>query len=77
MAFLLEAYKEDGLKEVIPTSPTTSFWRVGSYATTVRRRALDFAVKVVSAGGEIILKVTKALMDNLKSFHVLYFYYHI
>ena len=55
--FLFETYKEDVLKEVMS---------IGSYATTVRRRALDFAAKVISTGGEIILKVTKALMDNLR-----------
>ena len=55
--FLFETYKEDVLKEVIS---------IGSYATTVRRRALDFAAKVISTGGEIILKVTKALMGNLR-----------
>lgn len=55
--FLFETYKEDVLKEVIP---------IGSYATTVRRKALDFAAKVVGTGGEIILKITKAVMDNLQ-----------
>jgi hypothetical protein len=34
--FLFETYKEDVLKEVIP---------IGSYATTVRRKVLDFAAK--------------------------------
>ena len=55
--FLFETYKEDVLKEVIP---------IGSYATTVRRKALDFAAKVIDTGGEIILKVTKAVMNNYK-----------
>ena len=49
--------KEDVLVEVIP---------IGSYATTVRRKALDFAAKIVATGGQIILKVTKAVMDNLR-----------
>ena len=55
--FLFETYKEDVLEEVIP---------VGSYATTVRRKVLDFAAKVISTGGEIILKVTKVVMNNLR-----------
>ncbi len=55
--FLFETFKEDVLVEVIP---------IGSYATTVRRKALDFAAKIVATGGQIILKVTKAVMDNLR-----------
>lgn len=55
--FLFETFKEDVLKEVIP---------VGSYATTVRRKALDFAAKIISKGGQIILKVTQAIMDTLR-----------
>jgi hypothetical protein len=55
--FLFETYKEDVLREVIP---------IGSYATTVRRKALDFAAKVINTGGEIILKVTNAVMKDLK-----------
>ncbi len=54
--FLFEAFKEDVLAEVIP---------IGSYATTVRRKALDFAAKIVKTGGQIILKVTRPIMDNL------------
>jgi len=55
--FLFETFKEDVLEEVIP---------VVSYATTVRRKTLDIAAKVVKTGGEIILKVTKAVMENLR-----------
>ena len=55
--FLFETYKEDVLEEVMP---------IGSYATTVRRKALDFAAKIISRGGQIILKVTQAVMDALK-----------
>ena len=55
--FLFETFKEDVLKEVMP---------IGSYATTVRRRALDFAAKVIETGGQIILKVTHAVMENLR-----------
>jgi hypothetical protein len=54
--FLFETFKEDVLAEVIP---------IGSYATTVRRKALDFAAKIVKTGGQIILKVTRTIMDDL------------
>lgn len=54
--FLFETYKEDVLKEVIP---------IGSYATTVRRKTVDFAAKIVKRSGQIILKVTQAVMDSL------------
>lgn len=39
---------------------------VGSYATTVRRKTLDFAAKIIDTGRQLILKVTKAVMDNLR-----------
>lgn len=55
--FLFETFKEDVLKEVIP---------VVSYATTVRRKVLDIAAKIIKTGGEIILKVTRAVMENLR-----------
>lgn len=55
--FLFETYKEDVLCDVIPLS---------SYATTVRRRAVDFAGKIVRTGGQIILKVTCAVMERLR-----------
>jgi len=45
------------LKEVMP---------IGSYATTVRRKALDFAAKIIGTGRQLILKVTRAVMDNLR-----------
>lgn len=55
--FLFETFKEDVLEEVMP---------IGSYATTVRRKALDFAAKIIRRGGQIILKVTQAVMDTLQ-----------
>lgn len=55
--FLFETFKEDVLEEVIP---------ITSYATTVRRKALDFAAKIIKTGGEIILKVTQAVMEALR-----------
>ncbi len=60
--FLFETYKEDVLKEVIP---------IGSYATTVRRKVLDFAAKVIKTKREITLKVTRVVMENLQ-FEVLW-----
>lgn len=54
--FLFEAYKEDVLDGVIPVS---------AYPTTVRRRTVDFAAKVVRTGGRTILKVTRAVWDRL------------
>ena len=55
--FLFEAFKKDVLGEVVP---------IGSYATTVRRKALDFAAKIVKTSGIIVLKVTNAVMNNLR-----------
>ena len=55
--FIFETFKEDVLKEVIP---------VGSYATTVRRKALDFAAKIVNTGREIVLKIPQTIMDTLR-----------
>ncbi len=55
--FLFETYKEDVLKEIMS---------IGSYATTVRRKALDFAAKIIGTGRQLILKVTKSVMDNLR-----------
>lgn len=55
--FLFETFKEDVLEGVIP---------VESYATTVRRKALDFAAKIIKTSGEIILKVTRAIMESLR-----------
>ncbi len=55
--FLFETYKEDVLEEVMP---------IGSYATTVRRKALDFAAKIIGTGRQLILKVTQVVMDTLQ-----------
>ena len=54
--FLFEAYKHDVTYDVIPIS---------SYPTTFRRRLLDFAAKVVSTGGEFILKINKFIFKKL------------
>lgn len=55
--FLFETFKEDVCSEVIP---------VESYPTTVRRRLFDQAGKIVRHSGEIALKVTQVLWDQLK-----------
>jgi hypothetical protein len=38
---------------------------VGAYANTVRRRLVDIAGKIVSHGGNVVLKVTRACFENL------------
>jgi hypothetical protein len=59
--FLFETFKEDVLSKALPEEiPATS------YATTVRRKAVDFAVKIVGGGREIVLKVTRAVMEGLQ-----------
>jgi hypothetical protein len=55
--FLFEAFKEDNLEDILP---------LHSYATTLRRKLIDFAAKVVHKGHEIILKVPQAVMDRLQ-----------
>jgi len=55
--FLYESYKRDITCDVIP---------VTGYPNTFRRVMIDFAVKVVSTGGKIILKVTQTVYDTLK-----------
>jgi len=58
IAFLLfESFKQDVLKEVIP---------VASYATTVRRKLIDIAAKIVTTGNKIILKVSRTVMETLQ-----------
>jgi len=55
--FLAETFKEDVLRDVIP---------ITSYATTVRRKVIDIAGKIINTGRRIILKVSHATMDLLK-----------
>lgn len=55
--FLYESFKEDVCTPVVP---------VTAYATTVRRRLIDFAAKIVRHGGKIILKVTTATWKQLE-----------
>jgi hypothetical protein len=54
--FLFETFKEDNLKDILP---------IRSYATTIRRKLVDFAAKVVFTGRELILKVPAAVMARL------------
>lgn len=54
--FLYEAFKEDVCSEVVPME---------SYPTTIRRKVIDIAAKIVRTSGKIILKVTRAAWDDL------------
>lgn len=54
--FLFECFKEDVCGEVIP---------VEAYPNTLRRRVMDTAAKLVHTGGKRILKVTRAVWDDL------------
>ncbi len=53
---LFDAFKKDVCASVI--SP-------GSYATTVRRRLIDIAGKVVRTGGRMVLKIATAVWEQL------------
>lgn len=55
--FLFEAFKEDVCAGVIP---------VTAYATTVRRKLIDIAAKIVATGGRIILKITRAAWKQVE-----------
>jgi len=55
--FLFESFKQDVCREVVP---------VEAYATTVRRRLIDVAAKIVRHAGQIILKVAAAAMEQLQ-----------
>ena len=54
--FLFESYKHDVTHEVNP---------IASYPNTFRRQLLDFAAKVISTGGEFILKINRFIYANL------------
>ena len=55
--FLFESYKRDVTHDVLSTE---------SYPNTFRRKLIDFAVKIVTHGGMIILKVTADIKEKLK-----------
>jgi hypothetical protein len=54
---LFEAFKADVTDLVVPQT---------AYATTLRRRLLDVAGKIVNHSGRITLKVTQAVLDHLQ-----------
>ena len=54
--FLFQTFKEDVLSNVIP---------VTSYATTVRRRFIDIAGKIVRTGHQVIIKFSEAIIKTL------------
>jgi hypothetical protein len=54
---LYEAFKQDVCQAVVP---------IRAYATTVRRKLVDVAAKIVRKSGKIILKVTTATWKHLK-----------
>ena len=53
---LFEAFKHDVTDLVVPET---------AYATTLRRRFIDVAGKIVTHAGRTVLKVTQAAMDRL------------
>jgi hypothetical protein len=55
--FLFECFKMDVCGDVIP---------IEAYATTLRRRLIDVAGKVVRHAGKIILKIAAAAMEHLQ-----------
>lgn len=55
--FLVESFKEDVSAPVIP---------IAAYATTIRRRLIDIAGKVVYHSKEIVLKVSRPCIEALR-----------
>lgn len=55
--FLTRSYQYDVTNEVVPAS---------CYPNTLRRRLIDFAAKIVRKGGQVILKVSRNLMEAIK-----------
>lgn len=55
--FLFESFKEDVCSAIVP---------VTAYATTVRRKLIDIAAKIVKKSGRIILKVSSATWKTIK-----------
>ena len=54
--FVYECFKEDVCATVVP---------LGAYATTLRRKVIDIAAKIVRTSGKTILKVTAATWKHL------------
>jgi hypothetical protein len=59
--FLFESFKEDVTAPVI---------YIKSYASTVRRKLIDIAAKIVHKAGKITLKVTEAIANELLLFQL-------
>jgi hypothetical protein len=55
--FLHETFKEDVTAEIIP---------ITSYATSVRRKIIDVAAKIVKKGHTITLKLSESVRQSLK-----------
>jgi Transposase DDE domain group 1 len=55
--FLFEAFKADVTQPVVP---------VAAFPTTLRRKLVDVAAKVVSHAGSLVLKVTVVAMETLR-----------
>jgi hypothetical protein len=55
--FLLESFKADVSAPVVA---------IGAYASTVRRRLIDIAGKIVSHSGETVLKVSQSCLEGLR-----------
>ena len=55
--FVFETYKRDVTDEVMP---------IGSYPNTFRRKVIDFAAKITSGSGYVILNVPRTVFDNFK-----------
>lgn len=54
--FLTEAYRTDVAGDLLPQR---------CYPTTLRRTLIDFAAKIIRTGGEVILKVTRSVWDQI------------
>lgn len=55
--FLFESYKRDITNEVIP---------ITSYPNTFRRKIIDFAAKITTSAGYVILNVPKVIFNNFR-----------
>ncbi len=55
--FIFETYKRDVTSEVISVS---------SYPSTFRRKIIDFAVKITSGSGYVILNIPRTVFENFK-----------
>jgi hypothetical protein len=63
--FLFECFKKDILYP-------TKLIKLNSYATTIRRKIIDVAGKIIKTSGKIILKITKNAYDFLNPEKILF-----